>query len=55
MFQLYSHKHCEIAELFLAYQHLKKKNCFHLSQFDQWGYSPIKVTGILVGKIIEHP
>ena len=56
MFQLYSHKHCEIAKLFLAYQHLKKKDCFHLSQFDPGGgYSPIKVTGMLVGKIRENP
>ena len=51
MFQLYSHKHCEIAKLFLAYRHLKKKDCFHLSQFDPGG----SVTGMLVGKIRENP
>ena len=45
MFQLYSHKHCEIAKLFLAYQHLKKKDCFHLSQFDPGGVLPYKGDG----------
>ena len=45
MFRLYAHKHREIAELFLAYQHLKKKDCFHLSQFDPGGVLPYKSDG----------
>ena len=44
MFRLYSHKHCEIAKLFLAQQHLKKKDCLVLSQFDR-GVLPYKSDG----------